>query len=88
MLTHIDLSSSDLFHITIHTLSLYHFINSAIVALKSDIVTFYRCSINTGDIWLQFKKNEKNRQMALQKTKISKTNFKTMISLLLKRPQG
>ena len=26
-----------------YTHSLYHFINSAIVALKSDIVTFYRC---------------------------------------------
>ena len=33
---HINLSSSDSFH------SLYHFINSAIVTLKSDIVTFYR----------------------------------------------
>ncbi len=31
------------------------------MALKSDIVTFYDVkSIHTGDIWLQFKNNEKN----------------------------
>ena len=60
----------DLFVSYYHTHSLYHFINSAIVAIKSDIVTFYRCLINAGDIWLQFKKSEKNRQMALRYKKI------------------
>jgi hypothetical protein len=66
---------------------LLHFINLANVALKSDIVTFYRCWINTGDIWLQFKKSEKIARWRCG-TKISKTNLKTMISPLLTRPQG
>ena len=48
-----------------NTQSLYHFENSVIVALKSDIFTFYICQINKGDIWLQFEKLKKNRQMAL-----------------------
>ena len=71
-----------------YTHSLYHFINSAIVALKSNIVTFYRCQINTGDIWLQFKKNEKKPARWHCNTKISKTNLKTMISPLLTSLQG
>ena len=37
-----------------HTKNLYHFENSVIVAIKSDIFTFYTCQINKGDIWLQF----------------------------------
>ena len=37
---------------------LLHFINSAIVALKSDIVTFYGYKINRGDIWLQWKSSQ------------------------------
>ena len=49
------LSSSDLFHITRLT-ACSRLIDLAIVALKSYIVTFYRCYINTGDIWLQLTK--------------------------------
>ena len=75
---HIDLSSSDSFHITTLT-ACTTFINSAIVALKSDIVTFYRCEINRGDIWLQIKENENNARQRCG-TKISKTNLKTKIS--------
>ena len=33
-----------------NTKSLYHFENLVIVALKSDIFTFYTCQINKGDI--------------------------------------
>ena len=46
------------------TKSLYHFENSVIVALKSDIFTFYTCEINKVDIWLQFQTLKKFRQMA------------------------
>ena len=42
-----------------NTKSLYHFENSVIVALKSDIFTFYTCQINKGDILLQFEKLKK-----------------------------
>ena len=48
-----------------NTKSLYHIENSVIEALKSDIFTFYTCEINKGDIWLQFEKLKKLRQMAL-----------------------
>ena len=49
-----------------NTHSLYHFENSAIVAWKNnDIVTFYTCQMNKGDIWHQFKKYDKFCQMAL-----------------------
>jgi hypothetical protein len=34
-------------------------------APKSDIFHFYTCEINIGDIWLQFEKLKKLRQMAL-----------------------
>ena len=48
-----------------NTQSLHRFENSVIAALKSDICTFYTCQINKGDIWLQFEKLKKNRQIAL-----------------------
>ena len=43
---------------------MYHFENPAIVAIKSDIVTFIHVKsashqINKSDIWFQFEKNEK-----------------------------
>ena len=38
---------------------MYHFENSVILALKSNIFTFYACDINKGDIWLQFEKLKK-----------------------------
>ena len=47
------------------TKSLYQFGNLVIVALKSDIFTFYTYQINKGDISLQFEKLKKIRQMAL-----------------------
>ena len=48
-----------------NTKSLYHIENSVIKALKSDIFHSYTCEINIGDIWLQFEKLKKLRQMAL-----------------------
>ncbi len=48
-----------------NTKSLYHIENSVIEALKSDILTFYTCEINKGDIWPQFEKLKKLRQMEL-----------------------
>ena len=48
-----------------NTKSLYHIENSVIKALKSDIFHSYTCEINIGDIWLQFEKMKKLRQMVL-----------------------
>ena len=48
-----------------NTKSLYYIENSVIKALKSDIFHSYTCEINIGDIWLQFEKLKKLRQMAL-----------------------
>ena len=48
-----------------NTKSLYHIENSLIMALKSDIFHSYTCEINISDIWLQFEKLKKLRQMAL-----------------------
>ena len=48
-----------------NTNSLYHIEKSVFKALKSDIFHFYTCEINIGDIWLQFEKLKKLRQMAL-----------------------
>ena len=52
------------------------------MALKSDILTFYTCEINTGDIWLQFEKLKKLRQMALSlrniKNKYQNENISTI----------
>ena len=70
-----------------NTKSLYHFENSIIVALKSDIFTFYTCQINKGDILLQFEKLIKIATWCCH-TEISKINIKRRISLLLTRPQG
>ena len=44
---------------------MYHIENSVIKALKSNIFHSYTCEINVGDIWLQFEKLKKLRQMAL-----------------------
>ena len=48
-----------------NTKSLYHIVNLVIKALKSDIFHSYTCEINIGDIWLQFEKLKKLRQMGL-----------------------
>jgi hypothetical protein len=62
--------------------SLYHIENSVIEALKSDIFTFYAYEINKGDIWLQFEKLKKLRQMALSfknnKNKYQKEDISTI----------
>ena len=48
-----------------NTKCLYRIENSVIEALKSDVSIFYTYEINKGDIWLQFEKLKKLRQMAL-----------------------
>jgi hypothetical protein len=55
---------------------LYHFVSSAIAAIKSDIVTFNQ--INKSDIWLQFEKNEKSPQDGADNQK----NQKQILKLL------
>jgi hypothetical protein len=52
------------------------------VALKRDSVTFYRCQINTGDIWLQFKKQKKNCQMSLRYKNIKNKSLNNDISTI------
>jgi hypothetical protein len=54
------------------TKSLYHYKKLVIVALKTDIFTFYKCQINKGDIWLQFEKLKVIPQMALSYGNIKK----------------
>ena len=74
-------------HSNYNTHSLYHFENPAIVAIKSDIVTFIHVKsikVTSGFNLRRIKKSARGHWHA----KKSKTNLKTLVSPLLIRPQG